>query len=104
MLPIHAGIQFLNVGLGRMIAFGDKFEQRCVRQEFFSRLLGVTRWQIAYIGKIVALNRIGGERDRNLIEHPLVDETGLTSGVGVLVRDERLAKELAHFSVDLART
>ena len=86
-----------------MITFGDKLEQRSVRQKFFTRLLLVARRQIADIGEVVAFNRVSRERHRHLIEHPLIDEPGLARGVRVLVGDERLAKELAHFSVDLAR-
>src|ERR1041384_5066665 len=86
-----------------MVTLSDELEQRSVRQKFFARLLLVTRRQIADISEVVALDRVSRERDRHLIEHPLIDESSLARRVRVFVGDERLAEELTHFAVDLSR-
>ena len=85
MFPIFAGIQFLDERLGGMIAFRHKFQQRRVRQPFQSRLLSMTAWNVAHKFQVFFFDCVSGVSHRDLIEHPLVDRTGLWHRMGMFV-------------------
>ncbi len=103
MFPVLPGIQFLNVGLGRMIAFRDKFEERSIQERFQFRLLRMAGRHGSDEFQIVRFDRVGRERHRHLIEQPLIDKAGFAHEMRMLVGNERLAKKLAHFAIDLSR-
>ena len=102
VLPIFSGIELLDERLGGMIALGNEFQERSVRQPFQSRLLRVAARYIADLFQVFVLDCVGRVSHWNLIEHPLIDRTGLRHGVRMLVRDQRLSKKFAHSPVDFA--
>ncbi len=53
--------------------------------------------------QIIRPDSVRRERDRDLIEKPLIDCAGLAHPARVLVRDERLSKKFSHLAVDFSR-
>src|SRR5207245_11461345 len=54
--------------------------------------------------QIIRPDSVRREKDRDLIEKPLIDCAGLAHATRVLVRDERLPKKFFHLAVDFSRS
>src|SRR5437868_3579296 len=63
----------------------------------------MTAWNITDQFQVFFLNCIGRVSHWDLIEYPPIDRASLRHRLSVLVRNERLPEEFAHFAVDLTR-
>src|SRR5207247_9637101 len=87
-----------------METFRYEFEKRTIFERLQLRLLA--RFARRRSDKILCFrwNSIIREWFRDLIEQPLIDRAAQWHEVRTFVSEQRFAKELAHFSVDLPRT